>query len=354
MKKNLFKLLVASLIGLVVLASFIGCQTMSHYDPQKSHHRPKGFKNNYGHEHRDWGDVAKWIVKDFRPAVREYAFPLAKNDVAWLQANRSQPTLTWIGHATFLLQINGKNILTDPHLTERASPLPFGPPARWVKPGLNFDELPHIDAVVISHNHYDHLDLATVRTLAAQAGGPPLFFVPLGIRQWMADQGIKNARELDWWDASPALGLNFHFVPAQHFSSRIGVDRNKTLWGGWVIETANFRFYFAGDTGYSKDFADIGARFDGFDLAAIPIGAYDPRSIMAFMHVTPEEAVKIHQDIGARYSVGMHWGTFRLTVEPMDEPPQRLAKARAAAGLSEDVFSVMQHGETRFLDALLR
>ncbi len=170
----------------------------------------------------------------------------------------------------------------------------------------------------------------------------------------MADQGINSAQELDWWDEVAALDLRFHFVPAQHFSSRIGVDRNKTLWGGWVVEAPNFRFYFAGDTGYSKDFADIGARFDGFDLAAIPIGAYDPRSVMAFMHVTPEEAVKIHQDIGARTSVGMHWGTFRLTVEPMDEPPQRLAKAREAAGLKVAEFTVMQHGETRRLDTLLR
>lgn len=329
-------------------------QTMPSYKSDKPHHTRTGFKNNYAHARRDWGDVAKWIITDYRPDPREYIFPLAENDPAWLRANRSEPTLTWIGHATFLLQINGKNILTDPHLTKRASPLPFGPPERFVRPGLDFDALPHIDAVVISHNHYDHLDQPTVKRLAAQAGGPPQFFVPLGIADWMAAQGIAGAIEMDWWEAADALDLRFHFVPAQHFSSRIGVDRNRTLWGGWVIEAANFRFYFAGDTGYSKDFADIGARFDGIDLAAIPIGAYNPRSIMAFMHVNPEEAVKIHQDVGARRSVAMHWGTFRLTLEPMDEPPQRLAKALEAEGLSPTDFFVMQHGETRSLADFLR
>ncbi len=353
MKKALSSSFVLILAGLAITAGFIGCQSMPHYKADKPHHTPRGFRNNYPHERRDWGDVASWLIKDYRPDPRKYVFPMASNDPPWLKANTSDPTLTWIGHATFLLQINGSNILTDPHLTERASPLPFGPPARWVKPGLDFEDLPHIDAVVISHNHYDHLDLATVKKLAKQPGGAPQYLVPLGIQQWLADQGINRAEELDWWDQTSAVGLKFHFVPAQHFSSRNGADRNKTLWGGWIIEAPNFRFYFAGDTGYSRDFADIGARFDSIDLAAIPIGAYDPRSVMGFMHVNPEEAVRIHQDVGARRSVGMHWGTFRLTVEPMDEPPQRLAKAAAQAGLEKDEFFVMQHGETRRLDDFL-
>ena len=175
MKNSVFKWLLGLILGLVVVSCVYQYQTMPHYKPDKPHHTTQGFKNNYAHERRDWGDVAKWIIKEYRPDPREYVFPLADNDSAWLKTNQTEPTLTWIGHATFLLQINGKNILTDPHLTERASPLPFGPPARWVKPGLNFDELPHIDAVGISHNHYDHLDLPTVKRLAAQPGGPPLF-----------------------------------------------------------------------------------------------------------------------------------------------------------------------------------
>ncbi|MDX1496163.1 MAG: MBL fold metallo-hydrolase [Salinisphaeraceae bacterium] len=349
-----FKVGLTLAVGLIVMACVYKYQAMPNYDPDKSHHRKQGFKNNYPHPSKDWGDVALWILKEYRPDPRKYNFPMAQNDPAWLKSNRQEPTLTWIGHATFLLQVNGKNILTDPHLTERASPLPVGPPVRKVEPGLTFSELPHIDAVVISHNHYDHLDLPTIQRLAAQPGGPPLFLVPLGIQAWMREQGINTARELDWWEQVAALDLNFHFVPAQHFSSRIGVDRNKTLWGGWVIEAPGLRSYFAGDTGYSKDFKDIGARFDGFDLALIPIGAYDPRSVMAAMHVTPEEAIKIHQDVGSRHSVGMHWGTFRLTVEPMDEPPQRMASARANAGIAEKDFVVMQHGETRKIAHLMR
>lgn len=352
--KTVFRIGFTLIVGLAVVACVYKYQTMPAYNPDKPHHTRTGFRNNYPHSAKDWGDVALWILKDYRPDRRDYDFPLAPNDPTWLQANTAEPTLTWIGHASFLLQIDGKNILTDPHLTERASPLPFGPPARRVQPGLDFETLPHIDAVVISHNHYDHLDQGTIRRLAAQDGGAPLFLVPLGIRQWMENEGIETARELDWWEQVSALGLRFHFVPAQHFSSRIGVDRNKTLWGGWVIEAPGLRSYFAGDTGYSRDFRDIGAAFDGMDLALIPIGAYDPRSVMGAMHVTPEEAVQIHRDVGARHSVAMHWGTFRLTAEPMDEPPRRLAAARAAAGIAEEDFVVMRHGETREISSLMR
>ncbi|MGH8541354.1 MAG: MBL fold metallo-hydrolase, partial [Stenotrophobium sp.] len=253
--------------------------------------------------------------------------------------------LTWIGHASFLVQWNGLNILTDPHLTARASPLRHAGPKRYQPPALDFADLPPIDAVVVSHNHYDHLDLVTVKRLAREHA--PQFFVPLGLKTWFERQGIDKVTELDWWQAASSGALRVTAVPVQHFSGRSASDRNKTLWCGFVLEMAERRVFFAGDTGYSKDFADIGERFAPIDLALIPIGAYEPRSFMRPVHVNPEEAVKIHRDIGSRQSVAMHWGTFRLTLEPLDEPPKQLAVALEAQAVSPESVWVFKHGETR-------
>jgi L-ascorbate metabolism protein UlaG (beta-lactamase superfamily) len=327
------------------------------YDPTKPHHTAEGFRNNYPTGPR--GDFWKWQRERQEKGLPKippggYHFELLHPDVAWLKANRTEPTLTWIGHATFLLQLDGMNILTDPHLTERASPLAIAGPKRVVAPALDFRELPHIDAVVISHNHYDHLDRPTVKKLASQAQGAPRFYVPLGLKAWFARQGIREVAEMDWWEETRFGALKFTLVPVQHWSARTPWDRDRTLWGGWVIEQPRFRFLFAGDTGYSQDFKDLGRHFGSFDLAALPIGAYEPRWFMSIMHVNPEEAVKIHQDLHARYSVAMHWGTFILTDEPLDEPPKRLESARRDAGLTPDEFFVMKHGETRKLDAVMR
>ena len=327
-------------------------------DPKKAHHTPQGFRNNYGHAPR--GSVWKWQWERWQKGLPKipaegFRFDLVRPDVAWLEDNRSEPAITWIGHATFLLQLGGVNILTDAHFTDRASPFDFAGPRRVVPPALALRELPHIDAVVISHNHYDHLDFRTVRHLSRQAAGSPRFFVPLGLRAWFVGQGMPEVTELDWWDSADFRGLRFHLTPVQHWSARTPFDRDRTLWGGWLVEQPGaFKFFFAGDTGYSHDFRDIGRRWPDIDLAAIPIGAYEPRWFMQIMHVNPEEAVKIHQDLNARFSVAMHWGTFLLTDEPLDEPPHRLASARRAAGVSEEEFFLMKHGETRKLAAMMR
>jgi len=207
--------------------------------------------------------------------------------------------------------------------------------------------------VVVSHNHYDHLDAGTVTRLNRQAGGPPRFFVPLGLKAWFASRGVENVSELDWWDHLQHMGLAIHFVPVQHWSARSPWDRNETLWGGWVIEHPALRFFFSGDTGYSKDFADIRSRLGPIDLAALPVGCYEPRWFMKENHVNPEESVQIHRDLGARRSVGIHWGTFRLTDERLDEPPKKLTEALAAAGIPAEQFFLMKHGETRNLDFLM-
>jgi L-ascorbate metabolism protein UlaG (beta-lactamase superfamily) len=207
--------------------------------------------------------------------------------------------------------------------------------------------------VVISHNHYDHLDRDTVRRLNRQAGGPPTFFVPLALKAWFLEQGISNVTELDWWESRVHMGLTLHLAPVQHWSQRTPWDRDRTLWGAWVIEHPQMRLLFGGDFGYSQDIADLGTRFGSFDLAALPIGAYEPRWFMSIMHVNPEEAVRAHRDLNARYSVGMHWGTFRLTDERLDEPPRKLAEALSAAGIPPERFFLMKHGETRGLEFLL-
>jgi L-ascorbate metabolism protein UlaG (beta-lactamase superfamily) len=260
------------------------------------HHAPRtdnGYENNDGPLAR--GSVWKWRWNRWThglppPPANGYAFPVDHPDVAWIKANRSDDTMTWIGHATALLQINGVNVITDPMFSERASPFTFAGPKRRVPPGLALDELPHIDVVLISHSHYDHLDTASVEALNAQPGGPPLFLVPLGIKDWLAKKGITNAQELDWGDETSVTGLDFWFVPATHWSARSLTDRNETLWGGWVVKTPAgaahpFSVYFAGDTGYSNDFKRIGAAFGCVDLALIPVGAYEPRWFMGPQHV---------------------------------------------------------------------
>ena len=321
----------------------------------KNHHLADGtFKNNYLESiDKPFSKLLKWRWN--RVAPEPIAFPMAENDPEFLKNNRSEPTLTWIGHSTLLLQFEGLNILTDPHLTRRASPVSFAGPERYMKPGISIEDLPHIDLIVISHNHYDHLDRLTLEKIhQKQKDQPPRIFVPLNQKEWFDDLEIPNVIEMDWWEEQEYLEWKIHAVPVQHWSGRKLWDRNQVLWAGWVLEHPKFRFFFAGDTGYSKDFIDLGKKFKSFDLAAIPIGAYSPRWFMKQAHVNPEEAVKIHQDIDSRYSVAIHWGTFAMADEPVDEPPKLLEDALAQKGISNEHFFVMQHGETRSLQFLLR
>lgn len=339
-----------------ILMLAVACASCTHvnpyYDPAKPHHTPTGFRNNYLSEPIG-GGFLKWQWERWRdglpkPPANGYAFPVERPDVERLKQNRAEATATWIGHATVLLQVGGLNILTDPIFSERASPLSWIGPKRKVPLPLRLDELPHIDAVVVSHNHYDHLDLPTLKALHVQAGGPPLFLMPLGVGDWLKQQGLSNVEQFDWWQ-SRKLGENrIHFVPVQHWSARTPFDRFETLWGGWVIESGAgekpFRVFFTGDTGYSQDFKDIHRRFGDFDWALIPIGAYEPRWFMQTHHVNPAEAVQIHRDLRAKRSLGIHWGSFELTDEPLDEPARALGSARREQGINENAFVVLPHG----------
>lgn len=342
-------------IALVAIATLLivgACATKNpNFNAARNHHTPDGFRNLYADKHP--GGFWKWKRDQWRDGLPKkpqggHHFPVLKPDTAYLAANRSDTTLTWIGHATLLLQIKGVNILTDPHFSERASPVDFAGPKRVVAAALTIEELPPIDVVVISHNHYDHLDAASVIQLNKRANGKTRFLVPLGIKKWFTARKIENVVEMDWWDERNELGLNVAFTPMQHWSKRTLWDTNQALWGGWLFRAENFKFIFIADSGYSKDFADIFSRYGAMDFAAVPIGHYEPRWFMKMQHANPPEALRMVQDLHATKAIGVHWGTFDdLTDESLYDPPKQLAAALSEAKLPSEKLAVMMHGETR-------
>ncbi|HEX7854512.1 MAG TPA: MBL fold metallo-hydrolase [Sphingobium sp.] len=285
---------------------------------------------------RSLGDILRW--KRTAPNTQ------------WPQALPVQPVVpdlhveglrvTMVGHATLLIQVGGLNILTDPVWSDRASPLSFAGPRRVTAPGIALDALPPIDAILLSHNHYDHLDIATLKALHARHD--PLIVTPLG-NDSIVHRRIPNARIKagDWFDqVEIASGAVVHIIPALHWSSRGPSDRRMALWGGFMLQAAGRLIYFAGDTGYGTGsiFRDLRARFGPTDLAILPIGAYDPRWFMAAQHTNPEEAIQIMLDLDAHTSVGIHWGTFKLTDEPWEDPARRLIAGLAAHNIPPDRF----------------
>ena len=314
-----------------------------------AHHRANGFANtNPSYEPAGaWTRFTFFVSRIFATTFtpRTANFPSIASDLPAILDNRGAATVTWVGHATLLVQLDGVNVLTDPHWSTRASPFSFAGPRRVSPPGLKFENLPPIHVVVISHDHYDHLDVATVKRLAAEHR--PKFLVPLRLKQWFADIGITDVDELDWWDHRVVKGLTFTSVPAQHFSGRTFWDRNRRLWSGWVVAGRAKRLYFAGDSAYFGGFKEIGARLGPFDLAALPIGAYMPAIIMRASHTTPEEALRAFADVRGQRFVPIHWGTFDLAEEPLEEPPQRLVAEAKRLRLDLDRIWVLQHGQTR-------
>ena len=343
------------------------------------HHTSNGFRNLHAaHVSRGLGDLVRWRWDAWRndlpppPAERT---PVQAADVALLQGYAQAwdqqahngvapaPTVTWIGHATALVQAGGLHVLTDPVFSERASPVSWAGPQRTLPPGVAMDDLPPIDVVVISHNHYDHLDRQSIQQLyerSQRLGHATAFLVPLGLKSLLASWGVAGVQELDWWQSARVGETDFFLTPVQHWSARGLFDRNRTLWGGWSVFGPDLHWYFAGDTGYSPDFVQTRQHFadrqasaqgGGFDLALIPVGAYEPRWFLQPQHVNPAEAVRIHQDLGAKRSMGVHWGTFELTDEPLDQPLRDLQATRDAAGLASSAFFVLAVGETRALTA---
>jgi L-ascorbate metabolism protein UlaG (beta-lactamase superfamily) len=259
-------------------------------------------------------------------------------------AGPKEMIVTFIGHATFLIQTPTGNLLTDPMYSDRASPLRFAGPRRVASPGIAFEDLPQIDLVLLSHNHYDHCDLPTLRNLASRFS--PRVITPLGNGRLLHSAGMRQIEELDWWQQAAAASPHVTLVPAQHFSARGPHDRNRTLWGGFIIDAGPTRLFFAGDSAYAGHFTEIGERFAPIDLALLPIGAYEPRWFMRDVHMNPAEAVQAHLDLGAAKSVAMHFGTFQLTTEGISEPVEELDRALQDQEVPSSHFEVLELGES--------
>jgi N-acyl-phosphatidylethanolamine-hydrolysing phospholipase D len=254
-----------------------------------------------------------------------------------------EPSLTWIGHSTFLVRMDGVTFLTDPMFSDRASPISFMGPRRMIPPGVPLEALPAVKFVLLSHDHYDHADWSSVKQLAERG---VRFVVPVGLGDWVRSAGGRPI-ELEWWQEIELDGVRIHCVPAQHFSGRSLRDQRRRLWAGWVVTGPTRRFYHTGDTGYSADFREIGRRLGPIDLVTVPIGAYLPAAMMHHVHTTPEEALQLAQDVKARRVVAMHFGTFDLSDEPLDEPPRRFRAEAERLGLEPDRAWLMKVGETR-------
>jgi len=330
--------------------------------PRPAHHGPDGrfripWPLEVGEE-RSTGSFVRWMwERTWRkraPNPSAEQVPVVPHAVAAPRAAPGEIRVTWVGHSTFLLQAGGLNLVTDPQWSRRASPTQLVGPARFQAPGIPFDELPPVDAVLVSHDHCDHLDHGTVGRLRDRFGAKLRWITPLGYRNWFRGLGV-SVTELDWWEETevggPRGAVRVVCTPAQHWSRRTLRDTNSRLWASFALFLPDGRrVYFGGDSGYFPGYREIGERLGPFDLSLLPVGAYDPRWFMAAAHLNPEEAIRAWRDLGGRGAfVPMHWGTFRLTDEDPLEPPVRLRAAWEAEGLPPSALHVLRHGETLVL-----
>ena len=310
----------------------------------RAHHANPGFRNPWMSEERAGSTLRllEWKISSnpYRKEKKQRPyFPVTKPDVASIV--KGEDSVTYLGHATLWIRLNGQNIMTDPlfgdilYFIDRYAPFPLQP-----------EELPPMQVVLISHNHYDHLDKDSIRKI----GTGPLYLTPLGYRAWFEDI-LPGARviELDWFQKYTIHGVTYRLLPVQHWTKRTPWDTNKRLWGSWLVESANRKIYFAGDSGYFPGFAEYGRKFGPMDAALLPIGAYEPRWFMSVYHLDPDEAVKAYKELRAQVLIPQQWGVFDLTDEPMDMPVRDYRKAAEKAGLTERQAPIIPHGSTYFL-----
>lgn len=320
-----------------------------------AHHNPNGgFRNPWpGSALHGFGGLFKWMLTRSRRESATSSDFTAKPVQQEVPPDASDTlSVTWIGHSSFLIQFGRVNILTDPIWSDRASPLGFAGPKRLVPPGIALESLPRIDVIVVSHDHYDHLDDKTVQRLIAQFPEAS-WLTPLGVGDFLRKRGATSVQEFDWWSEAVVGAATLACTPAQHFSGRYPWNRNATLWCGWTMRVGEMAVFFAGDTGLHPEFGTIAQRFGPFEISILPIGAYDPRWFMHPVHMAPEEAVQAFRTIDSvdptrsGVLVGSHWGTFRLTDEPVDEPPALARQAWSTAKLPPENLWILTHGESR-------
>jgi len=307
--------------------------------PPSDHFDGKEFFNLEPTDMKGLGDVLKWQLNREQG---EWPDDIQPTVVTVPEVSVQNARITFINHASLLIQVGEVNVLTDPIWSERASPFSFAGPARKREPGIAFQDLPPIHAVLISHNHYDHLDISTLIRLRDRHD--PVFIVPLGVDLLLKENDIHRTQALDWFDRTAILNATVHSVPAKHFSGRGLGDTNQTLWAGYVIESGGKTIYFAGDTGYGEFYKLIKDRFEEIDLALLPIGAYKPIWFMQPIHMSPEEAVQAHLDLGAKKSIGMHFGTFPMADDGQQEPLDDLDIAREKKNIDRQEFFTLEEG----------
>jgi L-ascorbate metabolism protein UlaG (beta-lactamase superfamily) len=311
--------------------------------PVSDHFDGKKFINPGGIQPKGFKDLFKWFRTRQRGEWREvkeilYGLPPAE------KVEGDSIVVTFVNHSTFLIQTQGLNILTDPVWSERASPVPFSGPERMRPPGIRFEVLPKIDIILLTHNHYDHLDIRTMKRLSVEYG--PKIYCPLGVGKYLEKKGIWNISEMDWWDEIRLeQGLSLLCTPAQHFSGRGMFDRDRTLWSGFALQTVKGSIYYSGDSGYGDFFVEIAKRISPIRLSFLPIGAYKPAWFMAPIHTSPEDAVKIHQTIKSVQSIAMHYGTFPLADDGMDEPVTALSESLEKEGVLVGSFMTLTEGK---------
>ena len=301
------------------------------------------FFNPHAPTGRSIADVIKW-QRTSTPVPWPRAVALSPHPAPPTRVESGHAAVTFVGHATFLVRTAIAAVVTDPVFSSHAGPFGRSGPRRVRPPGLRLEQMPPLDLILVSHNHYDHLQPGSLRACAGR--GTPVVVAPLGLGLYLRGLGLSDVRELDWWQTTDVGGSHITCVPAQHFSARTPFDRNRTLWCGFIVESGGVRIYFAGDSGYSPQFAEIGRRVRGVDVGLMPIGAYEPRWFMQPMHMNPAEAIRAHLDVAPRVSIGMHFGTFRLTDEGIDEPVRALERARQDQGVAVDAFRVLDVGES--------